>query len=132
MAKAKQEEAREACQAKYVEGSDFFRAEQWDDAIASFEGGLLEKVNDDGLLKKLKAILKDTHIGKARALDIESVTEQVAGVELVFISGAPHQSGTWSTTEKTSVYGTYRGDQPTRSLQVHKQSAVAPVSYEYI
>ena len=39
LAKTEQESARQACQAKYVEGSDLFRAENWDDAIATFEAG---------------------------------------------------------------------------------------------
>ncbi len=39
LAKAEQESARQACQAKYVEGSELFRAESWDDAIAAFDTG---------------------------------------------------------------------------------------------
>lgn len=39
LAKTEQEAARQASQAKYVEGGEFFRAENWDDAIATFEMG---------------------------------------------------------------------------------------------
>ena len=42
LAKTEQESARQACQAKYVEGSELFRAENWDDAIAAFKAGIKE------------------------------------------------------------------------------------------
>ncbi len=117
LAKTEQESARQACQAKYVEGSELFRTESWDDAIAAFETGIKEpNVNDEALLGKLSKILRDTHVEKARAADIKSVSEQIGDVELIFLSGPPHSDAVWSKTKKTSIYGTYRGAAEIRAL----------------
>lgn len=117
LAKTEQESARQACQAKYVEGSELFRSESWDDAITAFETGIKQpNVNDDALIGKLSKILRDTHVEKARAADIKSVNEQIGDVELIFLSGPPHSDAVWSKTKKTSIYGTYRGAAEIRAL----------------
>ena len=117
LAKTEQESARQACQAKYVEGSELYRAESWDDAIAAFQAGLKQpNVNDDALVAKLSKIMRDAHVEKARAADIKSVNAQIGDVELIFLSGPPHADAVWSKTKKTSVYGTYRGAAEIRAL----------------
>ena len=52
-AKVAQDEARAAAQAKYKEGSELFREEKWDEAIAIFGAGSQEKVNDESITRNL-------------------------------------------------------------------------------
>ena len=115
-AKTTQEQAREAAQAKYLEGSELFREERWDEAVAAFAAGMLEKVNDESVIRKLQKITKDTKVAKRRAADIESVTAQVGSTEVLFISGPPIAGQEWSSQLEGSVYGTYRGTAEMRQL----------------
>ena len=53
MAKQTQETARKAAQAKYVEGCDLLRAEEFDAAIIAFREASNEVVNDDSITNKV-------------------------------------------------------------------------------
>ena len=64
----------------------------------------------------MQKALKDVHIAKARAADIEAVTAQVGSTTSIFISGPPLHGEGWTATSEGSVYGTYRGTEEVRTL----------------
>eukprot|EP01045_Picozoa_sp_COSAG04_P015840 COSAG04_NODE_1282_length_7399_cov_9.510822_5_plen_1136_part_00 len=116
MAKQTQDEARATAQAKYTEGIELFREEKFEDSIAKLRSAMEEQVNDDSVEQKVQKALKDVHIAKARAADIEAVTAQVGSTTSIFISGPPLHGEGWTATSEGSVYGTYRGTEEVRAL----------------
>ena len=61
----------------------------------------------------------DARVAKGRVQDIKSVSAQMAGTEMVFISGPP-SGATWSKNDTNSVYGVYRGTDQVHSIRVDK------------